>query len=210
LPPVNKRLFDREKAIWYFSMAKPIRSFIAVALPPSIVDYIDNIKETLCSYRFNVRWVKPETIHLTLKFLGDINATDIGVVGAAMDRAVKETAPITLSVRGAGVFPGVKRPRVVWLGMGGQVPVLIALQQALDENLAAAGFEKEKRPFRAHLTLGRVKGAIDAAMLGKALSDMMNVESMPFVVDRIFLIKSELKPSGPVYTKLINTLLMTG
>jgi len=191
-------------------MTKPIRSFIAVALPPSIVDYINNIKETLYPYRFKIRWVKPENIHLTLKFLGDINAADIEAAGAAMDRAVEETAPITLSVRGAGVFPGIKRPRVVWLGMGGQVPLLIALQKVLDENLAAAGFEKEKRPFKAHLTLGRVKGAIDAAMLGKALSEMMNFESTPFVVDRIFLIKSELKPSGPVYTKLISTPLMTG
>ena len=191
-------------------MANTIRSFIAVALPSSIVDYINDIKETLYSYRFNVRWVKPEAIHLTLKFLGDIDATDIGAVGAAMDRAVKETAPITLSVKGSGVFPGIRRPRVVWLGMGGQVPVLIALQKALDENLAAAGFEKEKRSFKAHLTLGRVKGVIDAAMLGKALSEMMNFESTPFIVDLIFLIKSELKPSGPVYTKLINTPLVTG
>ena len=191
-------------------MANTIRSFIAVALPPSIVDYINNIKESLYSYRFKVRWVKSETIHLTLKFLGDINASDIEAVGAAMDRAVEETAPITLSVKGAGVFPGIKRPRVVWLGMGGQVPLLIALQKALDENLADAGFEKEKRPFKAHLTLGRVKGAIDAAMLGKALSEMMNFVSTPFVVDSILLIKSELKPSGPVYTKLIRTPLMTG
>jgi len=191
-------------------MANTIRSFIAVVLPPSIVDYINNIKETLYPYRFKIRWVKPENIHLTLKFLGDINAADIEAAGAAMDRAVEETAPITLSVKGAGVFPGIKRPRVVWLGMGGQVPLLIALQKVLDENLAAAGFEKEKRPFKAHLTLGRVKGAIDAAMLGKALSEMMNFESTPFVVDRIFLIKSELKPSGPVYTKLISTPLMTG
>jgi len=191
-------------------MANTIRSFIAVVLPPSIVDYINNIKETLYPYRFKIRWVKPENIHLTFKFLGDINAADIEAAGAAMDRAVEETAPITLSVKGAGVFPGIKRPRVVWLGMGGQVPLLIALQKVLDENLAAAGFEKEKRPFKAHLTLGRVKGAIDAAMLGKALSEMMNFESTPFVVDRIFLIKSELKPSGPVYTKLISTPLMTG
>lgn len=190
-------------------MANTIRSFIAVALPPSIIDDINNIKEILYSYRFKVRWVKSENIHLTLKFLGDLNAADIEAVDAAMNRAVKETVPITLSVKGAGVFPGIKRPRVVWLGMGGQVPLLIALQKALDENLGTAGFEKEKRPFKAHLTLGRVKGAIDAAMLGKALSEMMNFESMPFVIDRIFLIKSELKPSGPVYTKLISATLMT-
>ncbi|MFC1816785.1 RNA 2',3'-cyclic phosphodiesterase [Thermodesulfobacteriota bacterium] len=188
-------------------MPDTIRTFIAIELPENIISAIRNVQEGLRSYRFKVRWVRPENIHLTLKFLGNINISRINLIGRTISGSVKDYAPLALSVRGAGVFPGIKRPRVIWTGISGQVPELIALQQTLDENLETVGFPREKRAFKGHLTLGRAKGIIDPKKLNDALKKFNDFETEPFVIDRVFLFKSDLQPTGSIYTKLMSTAL---
>lgn len=188
-------------------MSNIIRSFIAVEIPEKIISSIDRVQEGIKNYGFKIRWVRPERIHLTLKFLGNIKAADTENVGRAVFEAAKAYTPLSLKVKGIGVFPGIRRPRVVWVGITGQLETLGRLQKTLDENLEAIGFPKEKRPFKGHLTLGRIQKKIDTKTFIEALDTFGNFETETFTADRVVLYKSELKASGAVYTKLMSARL---
>jgi 2'-5' RNA ligase len=188
-------------------MSNIIRTFIAVEIPEKIISSIARVQEGIKNYGFKIRWVRPESIHLTLKFLGNIEAADTENVGRAVFRASKEYTPLSLQVKGIGVFPGIKRPRVVWVGITGQLETLFGLQKTLDKNLEAIGFPKEKRPVQGHLTLGRIKKKIDTNTFIEALDTFGNFETETFTADRVVLYKSELKASGAVYTKLMSARL---
>jgi 2'-5' RNA ligase len=188
-------------------MSDTIRSFIAIELPEKIIDAIQKVQERMRSYGFNVRWVRPQNVHLTLKFLGDINEADAEKVGRAIFESAKGFAPLALAVKGVGTFPSIKRPRVIWIGVAGQLNELIGLQKTLDGKLAAIGFPAEKRAFKGHLTLGRAKGSIGPKQLLEAMAELAGFETEPFVADKVALFKSELKPSGAVYTKLMEASL---
>ena len=185
-----------------------IRTFIAIELPEKIIYTISKVQEEIKSYGLKIRWVRPENIHLTLKFLGDIQEADTEKVARAVSESVTGYHPISIAVKGIGVFPGIKRPRVIWLGISKQLDLLTGLQKTLDEKLEAIGFPKEKRPFRGHLTMGRLKDKIDPKRLNDVLKEFNKFESGYFIADRIILYKSELKPKGAVYTKLVNQLLI--
>jgi len=184
-----------------------MRTFIAIELPQHITAALGNIQKKLKSAKLNIRWVQPENIHLTLKFLGDTPPAAVDPIGRTLSESVRGYDPISLSAKGSGAFPGIKNPRVIWVGLSGQVSQLKTLQQTLEEYLAALGFEKDKRTFKGHLTLGRIKGAVDPAQLNAALNEVMDFETEPFLADRIFLFQSDLKPTGPVYTKIASAAL---
>ncbi len=183
-------------------MPDTIRTFIAFKLPKNIISYISEIQNRFKSYAFKARWVNPENIHLTLKFLGDINYTDIEKVSEAIINAVNNHTPVSLAVKGAGVFPGIKRPRVIWVGLTGEIEKLVGIQNDIEKNLEELGFPREKRPFRGHLTLGRIKGKINPKKLLDAMKKFEKFESELFIADKIFLFKSDLKSTGSVYTEL--------
>jgi 2'-5' RNA ligase len=184
------------------AMSQTIRAFIAFELPAAVISLLDNLQQGLKSLRLNARWVRPQNIHLTLKFLGNIDPGDIGIIGGAMADAVGDCAPLTLSVGGLGFFPGIKRPRVVWVGLGGEITALQNLQRNLDDRLAGVGFAKEKKSFTGHLTLGRFKGASNRETIRQIMSDYSDVAGADFTANRIILFKSDLQPSGAVYTRL--------
>jgi 2'-5' RNA ligase len=184
-------------------MPESIRTFVAVEFPEKIISWIGSIQENLRSYGLGIRWVPPGNIHLTLKFLGDIKESDVESVGRAMFASTRRFAPLSITAKGIGAFPSFKRPRVIWIGVCGPIHDLIALQRTLDDNLNAIGFPKEKRPFKGHLTLGRVKDRIDPKILLNAVQAFSGFESEPFVIDKLVLFKSDLKPSGAVYSKLM-------
>ncbi|MDF1593086.1 MAG: RNA 2',3'-cyclic phosphodiesterase [Desulfobacterales bacterium] len=184
-----------------------MRTFIAIELPQHIIAGLGNVQKTLKSAKLKIRWVQPENIHLTLKFLGDINPEAIDPINRTLSESARGYDPISLSAKGGGAFPGIKNPRVIWVGLAGQVSRLKALQGTLAENLTALGYEKEERTFKGHLTLGRIKGAVDPIKLNAALNEVMSFETEPFLVDRIFLFQSDLKPTGPVYTKIASAAL---
>jgi len=183
-------------------MPDAIRTFIAFKLPKNIISSIRKIQEDIKSYAFKVRWVNPEKIHLTLKFLGNINYTDIGKVSESIINTVNSHAPISLAVKGAGVFPGIKRPYVIWVGITGEIKKLTGIQNDIEENLEKLGFPREKRPFKGHLTFGRIKGKINPKKLLDAMKEIEKFESELFIADKIFLFKSDLKSTGSVYTEL--------
>jgi len=179
-----------------------MRTFIAIELPQRITAGLENVQKTLKSSKLKIRWVQPENIHLTLKFLGDTPPEAVDPISLTLTESVRGYDPISLSAKGSGAFPGIKNPRVIWVGLSGQVPRLKTLQGTLAENLAALGFEKEKRTFKVHVTLGRLKGSVDPVKLNAALNKVMDFQTEPFLVDRLFLFQSDLKPTGPVYTKI--------
>jgi len=191
-------------------MTDNIRAFIAFELPKPVISSIRSIQEGLRSHRLNMRWVRPENIHLTLKFLGNISAADTEKAGGAMVASAKQYAPISLEAKGIGAFPGIKRPRVIWVGLTGQMDLLRQLHRKLDENLAATGFLPEKRPFKGHLTISRVKGRIDPGRLIDAIDEFRGFQSEPFTAETLILFKSELKSAGAVYSKLLSVSLNRG
>ena len=171
-------------------------------LPVLVNTAIDGIQQRLSGYRLNVRWVKAENVHLTLKFLGNVDVHIVDAISACVREAATGIAPFQLSAKGIGVFPKIERARVIWAGLSGQVTVLNELQKSIEIKLAGIGFPREKRKFKGHLTLGRSKGMIDPTNLARAIEESKAFKSETFMVDRVTLFRSDLNPSGAVYTEL--------
>lgn len=188
-------------------MGETIRAFIAFGLPAHIIQTIEALQQELKRDGLKLRWVRPKNIHLTLKFLGELPKDRIASVANAMTRAMQEQAPATLTLQGLGVFPNLRRPRVLWIGLGGEVDRVGDIQGALEENLSAEGFERDHRPFRAHLTLARMPDRFDARRLPLALEAAGDYDSQPFVCRELVLFKSDLRPRGAVYTSMAKVLL---
>jgi 2'-5' RNA ligase len=145
-----------------------------------------------------------------LKFLGNIEEESIAAISSAMEAAVTERRPFALGIRGLGAFPSARNPRVIWLGLTGWEENLLPLQQEIEAKLEALGFGSEGKPYRPHLTLGRVKSLKGKANLVDAMEREQNVELDDFVVDRIVLFQSDLRPTGPIYTPLVTRELAGG
>jgi 2'-5' RNA ligase len=188
-------------------MPESIRTFIAVEIPEAVRFAIGEIQEVLQSFKFNIKWVKPRSIHLTLKFLGNIDPAAVEAIDGVLQTTVESFEPFSIQAKDLGVFPGLMRPRVIWVGIAGQIDRLVGLQRNLDKNLNDIGFARDKRPFKGHLTLGRVKGSIDARRMGRVLTRYSQFEAQPFTVGSLILYKSELHPTGAVYTKLLEIAL---
>lgn len=179
-----------------------MRTFIAISLPSQVKGCLAGLEHKLMAWPLKIRWVKPANIHLTLKFLGEIETDRVDAVAVAMALTARTFSPIQLSVQGLGVFPGFRNPRVLWTGVGGQTDLLAQLQGRLDSALVEKGFEAEKRPFKAHLTLGRFKGRAPSVDLLEAVQQTGCFEAVPFEAADIILFKSDLRPQGAVYTPL--------
>lgn len=160
------------------------------------------VQDELRKDGFNIRWVRPRGIHLTLKFLGDIDRKDLDPLGVALTKVAEGVRAFTLRGAGLGVFPDAHRPRVIWVGLAGDVRDLLTLQGRLEAHLAPLGHARERRPFRGHLTLGRVKGRLDTPCLIKHLEALKDFCTDPFVVRSIVLFQSTLRPQGALYTRL--------
>lgn len=185
-------------------MADKIRAFVALKLPESTISYIKRIQEDLKLYRFPVRWVRPEKMHLTIKFFGEITESDIKNIGAVMNNCAGGYAPLSLSAKGVGVFPSITRPRIIWAGISGEASLLFALRNDLENRFGEIGFKREDRPFKGHLTMGRFRERTDSGKLIEALRKVQSFESEIFVAGKIYLYKSDLRPEGPVYTELLS------
>ncbi|MFZ0611248.1 MAG: RNA 2',3'-cyclic phosphodiesterase [Desulfobacterales bacterium] len=180
----------------------PIRSFIAAELPVAVQLAISGLQKQLADRDLDVRWTAAGNIHLTLKFLGLIDESRVENIAAVLAEAAHGFSPLLLAAKGVGVFPSPERARVIWVGVAGHLPELMALQSLLAKRLAAIGFPQEGRPFTGHLTLGRVKKKIAASRVRAALDAGRDFSSDSFMVDRVVLFKSELRPTGAVYTEL--------
>jgi RNA 2',3'-cyclic 3'-phosphodiesterase len=179
-----------------------IRSFIAIELPLLIKSSIEEIQNKLKSSTADVRWVRPEGIHLTLKFLGNIEEERISEISDLVTQCASDISSFPLTVRTLGAFPNEKNPKVIWVGTDDDSGSLSKLQQALENRLSHIGFKVEKRAFSPHLTLGRLKSPKGKRELITTLADHKQSECGTFEAQEVCLFKSELKPSGAIYTKL--------
>lgn len=174
-----------------------IRAFIAVDLSDEARAVLADVRETLVSQtpKGAVKWVQPHRIHLTLRFLGNTPLADLDRLAAALDSVALQHVPFGLALGALGCFPNERRPRVIWVGVEGDLAQAEALRNSIEDTLAPLGWEREKRPFRPHLTLGRVKerGAAVELPWGKGVA--------PAAIDvgEIILFESQLQPQGPRY-----------
>jgi 2'-5' RNA ligase len=179
-----------------------IRTFVAIPLNQDIISRIEKIHEELRSIPADVKWVRPKSIHLTLKFLGNIDEGGIDSIAQAIQNGVRTFQSWPVYIKNVGAFPSLRNPRVVWIGIEDKSGKIITLQNQIEKELSRLGFEKEKRRFSPHLTLGRVKSPRGKRDLILYLSDEREREFGETQIDRVVLFRSDLKPSGAVYTVL--------
>lgn len=158
----------------------------------------------------DVRWVAPDNLHLTLQFLGAVPEERVSAVAGALTEAAAGARPLSLEVTGAGGFPSARRPRVVWLGLGGDVPALSALVEDVGRRLAALGFPPEARPFSPHLTVGRAQDPRGAPGLGGALAARAQADGFGWRATELVLFESHLSPRGPRYEAILRAPLGPG
>lgn len=158
----------------------------------------------------DVRWVAPDGVHLTLQFLGAVPEERVEAVRAAVEGAAAGARPLALEVTGAGGFPNARRPRVVWLGLAGDVPALSALVADLGRRLAPLGFPPESRPFSPHLTLGRARDPRGAPGLGGALAAQAQADGFGWRAAELVLVESHLSPRGARYEAVARAPLGAG
>ncbi len=188
-------------------MGDPVRTFIAIELDEATLHAIGDAQAQLKRARaaHHIRWVAPEKIHLTLKFLGDVAAEKIPTLGRAIADTCAGITPFTLTFGGVGAFPNTRRPAVIWVGVAGEVETATRLAQKIEDACADLGFAREERPFSPHLTVGRVKRDArpsDRQFVGELIANAKIGELGKFRAERVSVMKSELKPGGSVYTRL--------
>ena len=183
-----------------------LRCFIAVELPEEIKAGLSRLQAKLKSgNEFPVKWVDPYSIHLTLKFLGDVNADMTSPITEAMAEAAPGVAPFRLEIKGLGVFPNLRRVQVIWVGISGEVDKLLQLQKGIESSLARLGFAPEARAFTPHLTLARVRdqaSADERQKLGELIAGTKFELAYPFPVEAINLMRSQLSREGAIYSRI--------
>ncbi|HUT96644.1 MAG TPA: RNA 2',3'-cyclic phosphodiesterase [Dehalococcoidales bacterium] len=188
-----------------------VRCFIAIELPEEIKKGLRELQAQLkAGSRAPVKWVDPENIHLTLKFLGNVSADRINEITKAMTEAVRGTPSFPLEIRELGVFPNPRRVQIVWVGLGGEVETLARLQQRIESGLEGLGFPAEGRRFTPHLTLARLRDRAtpdERQKLGQLIADTGFDAARSFIADSVNLMKSQLTGEGPIYTRLSSAAL---
>ena len=188
-----------------------VRSFIAIELPDELRLRLVQLQAQLKSGKQPVaKWVDPQGIHLTLKFLGNVPVDKIDDITRAMEEAALGISPFHLEVKGLGAFPNLRRVQVVWVGISGQSETLCQLQQRIESNLAPLGFAPESRRFTPHLTLARLRdqASLDERQLfGQLIADTKFEPAFIFEVDAIRLMRSQLTREGAVYSRIGSVLL---
>ena len=179
-----------------------IRTFIAMQVPDSIKKQISRLLRELKGRDFSAKWTRPENMHLTLKFIGDVRSRDMAPLCQAVADGAAGFRPVFWNARGVGVFPNVRNARVLWTGIAGETGQLAGLHQAIDERLYHLGYERDGRRFTGHLTLGRLKGRVNGHGLVDIMQEYADWTSDAVKTDAVHVIQSDLTPSGPVYTDL--------
>ena len=182
-----------------------MRAFIAIELSPDLRKRLASLEEQLKSSGADVKWVKPDNIHLTLKFLGEIDDKAIEKITKIMKDIAVNEKPFYIRLASPGAFPNKNFPRVIWIGIDKGDSETKKIAKILEEEITKVGIPQENRPFSSHITLGRVKSGLNREKLVKNLGVLANnapEDSPEFLVTKITLFKSTLTPSGPIYEAL--------
>jgi 2'-5' RNA ligase len=182
--------------------AQKIRTFIAIELPDNVTEFLEDISSRLKKCGADVKWVRTNGIHLTLKFLGYVDTDLVPTIERDLRLVFAEQKPFPLQVLGLGAFPGLARPRVIWAGLNDPESIAARLASKVDEILEPLGFQREKRPLTPHLTLGRVRSNKNCGDLIEAVRQSMDISGPTFVADHAVLFESILRPTGAEYSVL--------
>jgi len=178
-----------------------MRTFIAVPLPAEVRSTLAEVQEQLRSFGAAVRWSAASSIHLTFKFLGEIDPAMLPGLTESLRLRTQEERPFPLHLHSLGAFPDLRHPRVIWCGLAGDVAGLEALQKKVEMACLQAGFAPEEHPFRPHLTLGRVRAPMNLAPLVDYMRSRAPLQSA-FPVDRYHIYQSVLRPQGALHSVL--------
>ncbi len=179
-----------------------MRLFIALDIGEGQKKEAAAMIKRLAGYISGVRWVKENAMHLTLKFIGETSPGEVENIKAAMGYALQDCEPFEMGLSGPGVFPSSRKARVIWLGINPGADIIAAVAGALDRELAAVGFEPEKRAYRPHLTLGRLSSLAPEAEIKRLIAEERNFYTDPVLVKSAVLYQSELTREGAIYTPL--------
>jgi 2'-5' RNA ligase len=180
-----------------------IRSFLAFELPPDIKKRVLAVSAELRRSPLDVKCVKGDNIHLTVVFLGNVDSDDIKALGEAVEEVCRGYGPFSISLKGIGCFPDRRNPRVLWLGLEGDLERLSCFRDDLQGHLRPFHIKEEKRPFSPHLTLGRFRRHNRRdALLDEWMSEHADVESPACGLGPMILFRSDLNPGGALYTKM--------
>lgn len=179
-----------------------MRLFIAIEIPDEIKKEIREVQDKLKKSGVDASWTKPEGIHLTLKFLGEVKETRIPEIMTVLSVLSKDRSAFRIEIANAGAFPNLKNARVAWVGVAGETDKLASLQEAIEDEVKQLGFKREDRGFKPHLTLGRIKYIHSPVTWLKALDEIKTIKLAAIDVHTITLMKSDLKPSGAVYAEI--------
>jgi len=178
-----------------------IRTFIALEIADVIKEQLTHIQRQLMNKGAELKWIKKENIHLTLKFLGEIDENNHNKIFELMNHASENAGSLNLSLSELGMFPDEKRPNTIWVGIGGEVEEVRQLAERCDYYLSTIGFEKSKNNFKPHLTIGRIKKITNKKQFISEVNDI-KVSRAAFRVKKLHVVKSELMPAGAVYTNI--------
>jgi len=180
---------------------KLIRTFIAIPVPEPLIQLRDKLKFSVSEKTGKIRWVRNDQLHLTLKFLGDTSEASIDEVRKVVQKIADQSRPFNLFINNTGCFPKVERPRVMWVGLDGEIDQLNQLVGVIQDELDPLGFPKDEKAYHAHITLGRAKYPQRNT---PDISTFLNTsyEPIPFRIEKFQFVSSELFPNGPVYTIL--------
>jgi len=183
-------------------MPETTRTFIAIELNESIHSELASLQSALKKSNADVKWVAPGSIHLTLKFLGNIDTQKIKEIENILNETAAEIEPFVLTLKGIGAFPKLDYPRVIWVGVESGAPQSEQLARSLEERLEAIGIPREDREFHAHITLGRVKSLKNKDNLKEIIEATKFAAGSVVDVNHLTLFKSQLSREGSVYTPL--------
>ncbi len=184
-----------------------MRIFIAIPIPEDICLFLTNIQDEIRKNRVKASWTRRSSMHLTLRFLGDTEKRDAKEIIRAMKSTAVTCASFTLSAQGVGVFPGIRKARVIWSGVKGQIDQLGTVRKILENNLHQAGIKTDNKRFSPHFTLGRFKGHVDGRTVANIIQNFQMYESDVCLIKSMVLFKSDLRPSGAVHTPLFEAVL---
>jgi 2'-5' RNA ligase len=191
------------------SSSESIRTFLAVPLPDAVKSTVGAVQSEFQATGRSLKWVAPELLHITVRFLGSVPATRIQLVEAAAALGAAKVSPFVLTLTGLGAFPNERSPRVIWAGLQDDdgLVALHTLFEHVEDAMAAQGFAREERSFSPHITLGRARDtatSADRRAVGERLAvvrDRIKVAGR-FEVRELIVMRSDLSRGGPVYTPL--------
>jgi 2'-5' RNA ligase len=182
-----------------------VRTFVALLIPPAWSEHLGRIRADLSGQTSGLSWVKPENVHITLRFLGDLGDSGVHRAGEAVRRGAERVLAIPARLGGLGGFPDLERPRVIWAALAEGAAEATGLARAVNDALRQDGFGPPDKPFRAHLTLARVREGAKGLSVVRAYQPPPPPEAA--VLERVALMKSDLEPAGARYTPLLEVRL---